>query len=160
MAKGRGRGRGRPRKYQLTTVVNSMVTGNQPLMEKAAPEATPSPEATPPSSTQTADPVKESVACESGFALSHSNISKRLDLTSPVSIGHAATTSIVPVNGIVKVSNPAQNQVKVLRLVGESNRGKAEVVIASETAPKAPWTTLFQKNRFAMNGMSLSYIPP
>ncbi|XP_070036263.1 uncharacterized protein [Nicotiana tomentosiformis] len=33
--------------------------------------------------------------------------------------------------------------------------------MANETTkPKALWTTLFQKNRFATNGTSLSYIPP
>ncbi|OIT07238.1 hypothetical protein A4A49_30794 [Nicotiana attenuata] len=120
-------------------------------MEKAAPEAT------PPSSTQTADPAKGGVACESGSTLSHPNISKRLDLTFPVSISHVAATSTVQVNGTVNVINPAQSQVNSL---GSSEKStEAEVVIASETTPKAPWTTLFQKNRFATNGMSLSYIP-
>ncbi|XP_070037241.1 uncharacterized protein [Nicotiana tomentosiformis] len=120
-----------------------------PLIEKAAPEAT------PPSTTQNADPAKEGVACEFGSTSIHPNISKRLDLTSPVSVGSVAATLTVPANGTVNVLKPAQNQVN-----SSEKSAEAEVVRASEAEPKAPWATLFQKNRFTTNGMSLSYIPP
>ncbi|XP_070031557.1 uncharacterized protein [Nicotiana tomentosiformis] len=118
-------------------------------MEKAAPEAT------PPSTTQTVDPAKGGVACEFGSTSSHPNISKRLDLTSPVLVGSVTATLTVPANGTVNMLKPAQNQVN-----SSEKSAKAEVVRASEAEPKSPWATLFQKNIFVTNGMSLSYIPP
>ncbi|XP_019250880.1 PREDICTED: uncharacterized protein LOC109229780 [Nicotiana attenuata] len=102
MAKGRGRRRVRPRKHPLTTFASSMVTGNQPPMEKATP---PSSVPTPSPSVPIADPANGGVACEIESTLTHPSISKRLDLASPTTIGHLPASSTVPVNGTVKLKN-------------------------------------------------------
>ncbi|XP_009603376.1 uncharacterized protein [Nicotiana tomentosiformis] len=151
MEKGRGRGRGRPKKQPSATFISSVVTCYQPLMEKSTSEIT-----TPPS-VPIADPVTiGGTACEFGSTSKNPGISKRLDLNTPVTICQLATSSQIPFNGTVKLVNQAQNQVSIL---GSSEKSTVEeVAITNESArPKAPWITLFQKNRFATNGDGPGY---
>lgn len=154
MAKGRGRGRGRPKLQPLATFVSSVITRNQPSMEKSTQEIT-----TPPS-VPIANPAKNGgTACEIGSSSTNTGISKRLDLNTLVTIGQLATSPPVPENGTIDLVNQAQNQVSIQ---GNSEKSTVEeAAMANKTTrPKASWTTLFQKNRCATNGMSLSYILP
>ncbi|XP_019233638.1 PREDICTED: uncharacterized protein LOC109214193 [Nicotiana attenuata] len=152
MARGRGRGRGRPRKYPLAAL-EALLTTNQPLIEKNPPLTTPP--ASLQSSAQNSDLSKGTSACAIGTTSSQSNVAKKLDLTitSPKEVVSAGMD--VQSNRTVITQIPIQIQSDLA--------DKEDVPVMrndQKENAKAPWTTLFQKNRFASNGMSLSYIPP
>ncbi|XP_019224481.1 PREDICTED: uncharacterized protein LOC109206146 [Nicotiana attenuata] len=144
MARGRGRGRGRPKKIVITSSERPTTTHSKPT-EKETDLQTPDLELNSDTRAQ----------WRNTGGVSSSGVSKKLDLTTP-----PASASKVQLEEKTKDQGLHATVANATVTIAEEEQGVMKpALVTKEVGPKT-WSNLFQKNRSAANGMSLSYIPP
>lgn len=80
---------------------------------------------------------------------------KKLDLTAPPSAPNRPQSANAP-----KEQSKNETIINGTVTVAEEHRVPRNLAPAAIEVPPKPWSNLFQKNRSAVNGMPMSYIPP